>query len=113
MLVLQLIPVIVSLLLLAAHFNRAGNLLFVFACLALLPVCFVRAPWARITVRSALLAAVVIWLGTAWRIAGVRSAAGESSTRLWLILGAVAAFTAFAAWLLPDPPAAGPEPDER
>ncbi len=112
--VLKTLPAVLAVLLLAAHFLRAGSLLFVVACLALIPVCFVRNPWARITVRSALLAAVVIWLGTAWRVAGARGLAGESGTRALLILAAVAAFTALAAWLLPgDSPGDEPEPDAQ
>jgi hypothetical protein len=107
---LKTLPAALALLLLAAHFLRSGGLLFVFACLALLPVCFVRAAWAGIAVRSALIAGVVIWSATAWKIAGVRAAAGESATRAMLILGGVAAFTAFAAWLLPG---AEPECGER
>ena len=108
---LKTLPAALAVLLLAAHFLRSGSLLFVLACLALVPVCFVRAPWARITVRSALVAAVVIWLATAWRVAAARAAAGEPGTRAFSILVGVAAFTALAAWLLPgDPPSDEPEP---
>lgn len=113
MLVLKTLPAALAMLLLAAHFLRGGCLPAVLACLLLLPICFVRATWARLTVRSVLAAAVVIWLATAWRIAEARTAAGESGLRALLILGAVAAFTGFAAWLLPDDPAAGePEPSD-
>lgn len=99
--VLKSLPAALASLLLAAHFLRSGALPLVLACLVLLALCFVRRPWARITVRSALAAAVAVWLMTAWRLAGLREAAGQPAGRLWLILGAVAAFTAFAAWLLP------------
>ncbi len=113
MIVVKTLSAALAVLLLAAHFSRAGNLLFALACLALVPVCFGRSPRARITVRSVLIAGVVVWLGTAWRIAGARAAAGEPATRMWLILGAVAAFTAVAAWLLPKPPDDEPEPDQE
>ena len=98
---LRALPAALAVLLLAAHFTRSGCLPFVLACLVLLPLCFVRRPWAVIAVRSALAVGVLIWLNTAWRLAGARAAAGEPSARMWLILGAVAAFTALAAWLLP------------
>ncbi len=110
---LKTLPAALAVLLLAAHFLRAGSLLIVLGCLALLPVCALRKPWARITVRSALLAAVVIWLGTAWRVAAARAATGESGTRAMLILGGVAAFTGLAAWLLPDPPDDGSDDGGR
>jgi hypothetical protein len=38
---------------------------------------------------------------TAWRIAQSRMNAGMPYLRMLAILGAVAAFTAFAAWILP------------
>ena len=98
---LKSLPAALAVLLLGAHFLRSGGPALTFFCLLLLPVCFVRRPWAAITVRSVLAVAVLIWLNTAWRLAAHREAAGEPSGRLWLILGGVAVFTALAAWLLP------------
>jgi hypothetical protein len=51
--------------------------------------------------RLGLSAGCVVWVITAWRIAQSRMSAGTPYLRMLAILGAVAAFTAFAAWILP------------
>ena len=105
---LRTIPAVLACLVLAAHFSRSGNPLFVAVSVALVPVLFVPRPGIRVFCRICLAAAAVEWLFTAWRIAYVRIAAGQPYLRMLAILGAVAAFTACAAWLLPA--ARGAEP---
>jgi len=94
MLVLRLVPVLLSLLLLGAHFLRAGNVVALGAVLAFVALLWVRRPWAASAIQIALAAGTLEWLLTLWRIAAARASAGEPVTRLVLILGAVAAFTA-------------------
>jgi hypothetical protein len=100
MFVLRRLPALLALLMLGAHFLRFGQAPLVLLCLALLVPLFVPRPWAQAIVRWALLLGSLVWL---WTLVGdirTRLAFGEPWLRLALILGAVAAFTAWAAWLL-------------
>jgi len=67
------------------------------ACLALL---FVRTPWAARILQIALAIATLEWLRTAWVFAAARAAADQPYARLLVIIGAVAALTALAAWMI-------------
>ena len=101
--ILRTLPAVLAALALGAHFLRRGNLLLVIACLALAVLGFVRRPIARWIVRLSLAAGVVIWCATAWTLWQSRMAAGAPYLRMLFILAGVAAFTAFAAWILPGP----------
>lgn len=90
----------VALLVLGAHFFRAGLLPLAAACLVLPALFIVRAPWASRVLQVALALGVLEWLRTAWLFAAARAAAGLPYTRLLLILGSVALFTALAALAL-------------
>jgi hypothetical protein len=114
--VLRTIPAILAALALGAHFLRAGSHVAAAACLVLVPAFLVPHPAIRRFSRIVLAAGAALWLITAWRIARFRLAAGEPYLRMLAILGAVAAFTALAAWVLPSvrrpepppsPPSAG------
>lgn len=95
------VPPFLALLVLGAHFYRAGLLPLVVACVLALGLLFVRKPWAAWTLRAILVAGAVEWLVTAQRIAAIREQAGKPSTRMWIILGSIAAFTLLAAWAVP------------
>ena len=90
----------VALLVLGAHFFRAGLLPLAAACLVLPALLLVRAPWAAKVLQAALALGVLEWLRTAWLFAAARAAAGLPYTRLLLILGGVALVTAAAALAL-------------
>jgi hypothetical protein len=94
------LPAALALLLLAAHFFRAGRLAAVVGALLLLAVLCARRVWAVRLVQASLAVGIVVWLHTAAVFAAERRAAGAPSTRLWLILGGVATFTALAIWML-------------
>lgn len=96
----RLLPAALALLLLAAHFVRAGRAPLAASLLVLVAVLFVPRLWAVRTVQGLLAVGVGVWLHTAWSFAAERRAMGAPSARLWAILGAVAAFTALAAWML-------------
>jgi hypothetical protein len=98
------LPAVLAAMFLGAHFFRAGRLVLVAACLVLAALLFVSSPGLRTFCRICLAVGVLVWLIAAWRIARVRIAAGEPYLRMLAILGAVAAFTAFAAWILPPGP---------
>lgn len=91
---LRLLPVLVSMLLLAAHFFRAGQLVIVFVLLGLLPLLMVRKFWVPWVMQIVLLLGAVEWLRTLVFVAQMRIEYDMPWTRLAIILGAVALFTA-------------------
>ena len=93
MIVLHLLPVVVSLLVLAAHFLRAGNLLMVLVLLTITGLLGVRRPWAAYTAQAALVIGVVEWIRTLITLAAERAKSGEPGERMVLILGSVAFVT--------------------
>jgi hypothetical protein len=100
-----LLPAVLALLLLAAHFFRAGQVAGTVACLALIGLCVVRTRWAARMLQAALVLGALEWLRTAWVFAAARAAAGEPYGRLLLILGGVALVTVGAALALRTRPA--------
>lgn len=103
MVALRLVPAALSLLLLAAHFLRSGNLPAVGITLALLGVLAVRRPWAARVVQIALLLGAAEWVRTLVALADVRSRFGQPMLRMILILGAVAGLTALSALVFRAP----------
>lgn len=98
---LRRVPAVLSALLLAAHFFRWGSFAAVAICL-LIPLAFVlRSPAAVLASRLLLLGGAGVWLVNAVGFARERMAEGRPYARMLLILLGVAAFTAWAAWLLP------------
>lgn len=91
---LRLLPVVISFLLLAAHFLRAGQMVIVVFLLALLLLLFVRKYWVPWIIQAVLLLGAVEWVITLYSVAQLRIAVGESWVRMAIILGAVALFTA-------------------
>ena len=87
---LALSPVVLSLLLLGAHFYRAGNVVMVALTLVLLGLVGVRRPWAARVVQMALLLGALEWVATLASIVTRRAAAGEPYARTAAILAAVA-----------------------
>lgn len=98
MTILYCFPPVLALLLLAAHFFRAGNPA-TWLVLLLLVLFLVRRRWAARALQVALWIAAAEWLRTAAALIAARSEAGESYLRLALILGAVALFTALCSLL--------------
>ena len=94
---LRLLPVILSYLLLGAHFYRAGLTALTTACIALLFLLFVPKPWVARLTQIVLVLGALEWLRALYYFAAMRSAFGEPWARLALILGAVALFTALSA----------------
>lgn len=99
---IRLLPVVVSFLLLAAHFYRAGQLVLTLACLGLPLLLLLRRSWVPWLFQVGLLLGALEWLRTLYLFANMRIAFGEPWTRLALILGAVAAFTAASALVFLD-----------
>jgi hypothetical protein len=89
-----------ALLLLATHFFRAGWAPAAGLCAALVTLLFVRTPWAARILQVALAIGALEWLRTAWVFAAARATVNQPYARLLVIIGAVAALTALAAWII-------------
>ena len=94
---LRLLPVILSMLVLGAHFYRAGHLLLACGALLALGLLFIRRPLAVRLMQGLLVAGAVEWLATAVRLVMFRQAEGLPWLRLALILGLVALCTLLSA----------------
>jgi hypothetical protein len=97
---LQLLPVVLSLLALGAHFLRAGRPLLMLAVVVALALLFVRRRWAARVVQVALGLGTVVWIRTLVDVASLRIQMGEPVRRLVLILVTVAVVSLLSAWLL-------------
>lgn len=91
---LRLLPVVISFLLVAAHFFRSGQLIFVILMLCMPLLMLVRKSWVPVVIQVVLLLAAVEWLRTLINIAQLRMHSGEPWVRMAVILAAVALFTA-------------------
>jgi hypothetical protein len=89
----HLIPAIVSLLLIGAHFLRSGNVLVMLMSLLLISALCVREPMVARTVQGALLLATAEWVHVAYGLVAARLAMGAPWTKLVCILGGVAALS--------------------
>jgi len=92
--VVRLIPVFLSALLLAAHFFRAGVYPLVAAALALPFVLVIPRRWSARGVQVVLVLGAAEWVRTAWVLVAARQADGRPWTRMAIILGSAAVFTA-------------------
>ena len=93
----RLIPALLSALLLAAHFSRMGSTPPVFLALLFPAVLFFRRVWAARLVQIVLIFGAIEWVRTLLSSVAERSALGQPWTRLAIILGFVAVFTASSA----------------
>lgn len=93
----RLLPVMISMLLLAAHFLRSGWLAVSVACVLLPFLLLLRKRWIPSLFKAALVLGTLEWLRTLYVFAAMRIAFDEPWTRLAVILGAVAAFTLLSA----------------
>ena len=95
--VLRLLPVILSLLVLAAHFFRAGYLYVTAAVLILVPLLALRRWWVARLAQVVLVLGAAEWVRSTLAFVRMREAMDMPWTRLALILGSVAAFTLLSA----------------
>ena len=97
--VLALLPVGLSILVLAAHFFRAGHFVLFAAALALLALTAIRKPWAARTLQVVLVLGAFEWVRTMFRFVSERQLEGRPFMRLAVILTAVALLSALSALL--------------
>jgi len=114
--VFRALPIVLSALVLAAHFYRSRNLAMVAVSLTLPLLLFVRERWSARVVQAGLVLGALEWVRTLAFFAGQRMEVGRPWGRLAAILGVVAALTALSALAVRVPlaagaPAAGREPE--
>lgn len=98
---LGVLPSIISGLLLGAHFLRYGALIPCVICLlGPLAAAVSRRDWAVNASRLLMWTGVFIWVLGAWQMTAARRESGLPWLRMVLILGAVAAWTAYSGYLL-------------
>lgn len=97
---IRIIPLIVASLLLSAHFLRAGNLVLAVICVLFPLLLFIKRRWSWMVVQVFAYVGVAIWGYTTFSIVQQRIYWGIPWVRVVLILGGVAAFTAWAGLLL-------------
>ena len=95
--IIKLTPAIVSLLLLSAHFYRAGWVFLVVYYLSLVGLLFVRRAWVARLVQISLVIGSVEWVRTLVGYVAVRQTSGQLWVRLVVILGTVALIAALSA----------------
>lgn len=93
MIFFRLLPVILSFLLIAAHFYRADFPVITFLCLLAPGLLFYTRTWAARTLQIVLLLASLEWMRTLLQFIDIREQMGMEWTRLAIILGTVALFT--------------------
>ena len=93
------IPIVLSLVVLGAHFLRDGLGIGLTICVLLIGLLFVRRVWAARLVQLALVLGAFEWVLTLYTLAQVRAAQGMPATRMVIILGAVALVTLVSALL--------------
>lgn len=101
--VLALLPVVLSTLLLAAHFLRAGALAAVVLLIVLIPLLGLRRWWVPRLFQLILGLGALEWLRTLLVFRELRIVRGEPHARMTAILAAVALFTVVSAALFELP----------
>lgn len=95
--VVRLIPVILSFLLLGAHFSRAGMFVLAIICVLLPLLLFIKKYWVVLGFQILLVLGSVEWFRTIYSVAQQRMEIGEPWIRMAVILGVVAIFTGLSA----------------
>jgi hypothetical protein len=96
----RLIPLILSSLVLGAHFLRDGLVVLVVISLLAPFLLLVRRRWVLHFLQGCALVAALVWAQTAYALVQTRVEEGEPWTRMLLILGGVTVFTLWAGYLL-------------
>jgi hypothetical protein len=90
---IRLLPVLLSLLFLAAHFYRSG-IYFLVVIILLSPfILMIRRQWAVRVIQLELIAGGIEWIRTLFKLVHIRQMYGVPWGRLSLILGGIAVFT--------------------
>ena len=101
--ILRLLPVILSLLVLGAHYFRSGIYFVVALILGLLALLFVKKAWVARLTQVVLVLGMLEWIRTLFELVAVRQAFGQPWARMVAILGVVALFTGASALAFRSP----------
>jgi len=101
--VLPYIPVVLSLVILGAHFMRYGNSIGAIGSLLLIALLIVRRPWVARLMQVVLILGALEWVRTLNELVQVRASYGQPFGRMMVILGIIAAVTFFSALLFQSP----------
>lgn len=93
------VPVVLSLVVLGAHFMRYGNGVGVVGAVALIALLFVRKAWVARLVQVVLVLGALEWARTLYSLVQVRAALDQPYERMAFILGTVAVVTFLSALL--------------
>ena len=96
---LYLIPVLLSTLVMAAHFLRSGHMVVVWLILLSPLLLLIRRPWVARTFQLALAFGAFEWALTAIKLGRLRTEMNQDWLRMAIILGIVTAITAGSALL--------------
>lgn len=97
---LSLVLVVLSALLVGAHFLRSGQYVGIGVSILAPALLFVRRAWAIRVVQGGLLAAAGLWVATAAQVASIRMQGDRPWVRMAVILGVVALVAVAGAVLL-------------
>jgi hypothetical protein len=100
---LRIFPVILSALLLAAHFLRSFSLLAMLLCLAAPLLLLIKRSWILRVMQILCAVSTLIWIIALYEIVQQRIYEGRSWTASAIILGVVVAFALLSGWLLNAP----------
>lgn len=95
--IVRLLPVIVSLLILSAHFSRGDLFVLSILCLLLPLILFIRRAWVARLIQIVLIIGSIEWIRSIFVYVNERQVSGEPYVRLVIILGIVALFTGLSA----------------
>lgn len=98
-----LVPVVLSFLLLGAHFLREGQTIIVICALFLPFLLLIRKPWVVRLLQFFLVAGAMEWMRTLFFLRAIRIEHGMPWMRLVIIVGTVALITACAALVFYHP----------
>jgi hypothetical protein len=101
--VLIYVPVVLSLVMLGAHFMRFGNTIGVVGSVVLIVLLIVRRPWVARLIQIVLVIGTLEWIRTLYELVQLRVAHGQPFTRMLIILSVVAAVTFCSALLFQLP----------
>ena len=101
--VLIYVFVVLSLVILGAHFLRYGNSIGVIGSLVLVALLIVRRPWVARLIQIVLILGALEWVRTLYELAQERAALGQPFIRMTVILGVVVAVTFCSALLFQSP----------
>ncbi len=97
--VIIFIPIVLSLLVLGAHFLRFGNMIGVTGAIVLVALLFLRKPWVARLLQLVLVFAALEWVRTLVGLVQIRVGFDQPYTRMAIILGSVAAVAVISALL--------------